>query len=87
MVVFIVYVDDIVITIDDFNEINKLKASLALRFEIKDLGSLRYFFGWLKRILKELQLPLTLPIKLYCVTTRLQLVFLKIQFNVIEPSM
>nr|KYP53276.1 hypothetical protein KK1_024903 [Cajanus cajan] len=45
MIVSIVYVDDIVITRVDFNEINKLKDSLATEFEIKDLESLKYFLG------------------------------------------
>lgn len=43
--VLIVYVDDIVITEDDYREINNLKASLAGEFEIKDLGFLKYFLG------------------------------------------
>ena len=45
MAVLIVYVDDIVITGDDYREINNLKASHAGEFEIKDLGSLKYFLG------------------------------------------
>ena len=45
MVVLIVYVDDIVITGDDYREINNLKASHAGEFEIKDLGSLKYILG------------------------------------------
>ena len=45
MVVLIVYVDDIVTTEDDFKEINNLKGSLVADFEIKNLGSLKYFLG------------------------------------------
>ena len=39
------YVDDIILTGDDFEEMNKLKKNLSTKFEIKDLGSLRYFLG------------------------------------------
>ena len=38
-----VYVDDIVITGDDVEEIKCLKARLGEAFEVKDLGPLRYF--------------------------------------------
>ena len=37
------YVDDIVVTGNDTVEIGKLKTYLAKEFEIKDLGTLRYF--------------------------------------------
>ena len=37
------YVDDIIITGDDINGILVLKTELARRFEMKDLGYLRYF--------------------------------------------
>lgn len=40
-----IYVDDIVITRDDVEEITSLKKKLGRSFEIKDLGRLRYFLG------------------------------------------
>jgi hypothetical protein len=40
-----VYVDDIVITGDDVEEIKSLKEKLGRTFEVKDLGPLRYFLG------------------------------------------
>jgi hypothetical protein len=40
-----VYVDDIVITGDDVEEIKSLKKKLERAFEVKDLGPLRYFLG------------------------------------------
>jgi hypothetical protein len=43
--ILIVYVDDIILTRDDVLEMNQLKTSLSSTFEIKDLGSLRYFLG------------------------------------------
>ena len=41
----IVYVDDIVITGNDMEDICCLKKLLATEFEIKDLGPLKYFLG------------------------------------------
>lgn len=38
----IIYVDDIVVTEDDLEEIGKLRTYFANELEIKDLGSLRY---------------------------------------------
>ena len=43
--ILIVYVDDIILTGDDSEEIERLKRNLALEFEMKDLGKLRYFLG------------------------------------------
>jgi hypothetical protein len=40
-----VYVNDIVITGDDVEEIKKLKERLGRAFEVKGLGALRYFLG------------------------------------------
>ena len=45
VVIFVVYVDDIVVTGNDGDEINKLKEFLRTEFEIKDLGTLKYFLG------------------------------------------
>lgn len=39
------YVDDIVVTSNDGDERNKLKAYMRNEFEIKDLGALEYFLG------------------------------------------
>ncbi|XP_028117998.1 uncharacterized protein LOC114315591 [Camellia sinensis] len=41
----IVYVDDIVLTGDDVEEVARLKEYLVNEFEIKDLSSLKYFLG------------------------------------------
>ena len=45
LTVLIVYVNDIIVTSDDQEEIYRLKSLLAKEFEIKDLGNLWYFLG------------------------------------------
>ena len=45
LTIIIVYVDDIVVTGNNPDEIVKLKKDLAQEFEVKDLGPLRYFLG------------------------------------------
>ncbi|KAL6331701.1 hypothetical protein AAG906_016697 [Vitis piasezkii] len=45
VVILIVYVDNIVLTRDDCNQLEKLKGKLVKEFEIKDLGALKYFLG------------------------------------------
>ncbi|XP_071740739.1 uncharacterized protein [Rutidosis leptorrhynchoides] len=41
----LMYVDDIVVTGSDIEEVNKVKTFLATKFMIKDLGVLKYFLG------------------------------------------
>ena len=43
--ILIVYVDDIILTGDDFEELKRLKKRLVTDFKIKDLGALKYFLG------------------------------------------
>jgi Reverse transcriptase (RNA-dependent DNA polymerase) len=43
--VILIYVDDIVIRGSDQNGIYVLKTHLRAKFDIKDLGNLKYFFG------------------------------------------
>lgn len=43
--ILIVYVDDIILTKDGICELNHLNTFLSSAFEIKDLGSLRYFLS------------------------------------------
>ena len=41
----IVYVDDMIITGDDAEEISRLQQQLCTEFEMKNLGRLKYFLG------------------------------------------
>ena len=43
--VMLIYVDDLIVTGDNLEEINNLKAALKEKFAIKDLGILKYFLG------------------------------------------
>ncbi len=45
IVVIVIYVDDLIITRDNDADIFDLKKLLKQKFEMKDLGELRYFFG------------------------------------------
>lgn len=44
-VLVLLYVDDMIITGNDEQEINRLKDELAIRFEMKNLGELKHFLG------------------------------------------
>ena len=43
MTILIVYVNDIILTGDNTGEVERLKKVLAIEFEVKDLGQMRYF--------------------------------------------
>ena len=45
LVIIVVYVDDVIITGDNEDEIGKVKNLLKAEFDIKDLGKLMYFLG------------------------------------------
>lgn len=42
VVILLVYMDDMIITINDNEEIAKLKSILAIEFDMKDLGNIKY---------------------------------------------
>ncbi|KAJ0514307.1 putative RNA-directed DNA polymerase [Helianthus annuus] len=60
----LVYVDDIVVTGNDENEINLVKTELSQKFMIKDLGKLKYFLG-IEVI--ESELGICLSQRKYCI--------------------
>jgi hypothetical protein len=41
----IIYVDDMIITWDDMEEISRLQEQLTTEFEMKNLGELKYFLA------------------------------------------
>lgn len=43
--ILIIYVDDMIITGDNLEEIEKLEKGLSREFEMKNLGGLKYFLG------------------------------------------
>lgn len=43
--IIIVYVDVIIVTRDDIQEMENIKLTMAKEFEVKDFGALRYFLG------------------------------------------
>ena len=45
IIILIIYVDNIILTIDDETKMINLKNTFSREFEIKDLGALRYFLG------------------------------------------
>ncbi len=45
IVIIVIYVDDVIITGDNDAYISDLKKLLKQKFEMKDLGKLRYFLG------------------------------------------
>ncbi|GJU43528.1 ribonuclease H-like domain-containing protein, partial [Tanacetum coccineum] len=63
-VALLVYVDDIVLTGNNINEINKVKTFLKSKFKIKDLGELKYFLGI--EVLKTKKDGLCLSQRKYC---------------------
>ena len=43
--ILIIYVDDMIVTSNDNDEMTKLKTCLASEFDMKDLGGLKYFWA------------------------------------------
>ena len=45
LAVVLVYVDDLIITGDDEDEIHRIRENLVVRFQMKELGELKHFLG------------------------------------------
>ena len=45
LAIVLVYVDDLIITGDDVEEIRRTKENLSVRFQMKELGELKHFLG------------------------------------------
>ena len=45
LAVVLVYVDDLIITGDDKDEIQQTRSNLSIRFQMKELGELKHFLG------------------------------------------
>lgn len=45
LAIILVYVDDLIITGDDENEIRQIRENLSVRFQMKELGELKHFLG------------------------------------------
>ena len=45
IVIIVIYVDDLIVGGDNLDEIEHVKGLLKLKFDMKDLGDLRYFLG------------------------------------------
>ena len=45
LAIILIYVDDLINTRDDINEIRQTKKNSSVLFQMKELGELNYFFG------------------------------------------
>ena len=45
LAVVLVYVDDLIITRDDEDEIRRIRENLVVRFQMKELGELKHLLG------------------------------------------
>ncbi|WOH04396.1 hypothetical protein DCAR_0623805 [Daucus carota subsp. sativus] len=45
LTIVLVYVDDLIITGDDIDEIERTRSNLSVRFQMKELGELKHFLG------------------------------------------
>ncbi len=78
IVVIVIYVDDLIITVDSDANIFDLKKVLKQKFEMKDLGELRYFLG----------IEVSNPLKAICLEQIIRIWDdeLQIHFNSIGPK-
>lgn len=44
-IILLIYVDDVILVSNKINELESLKIKLNSKFQLKDLGQLKYFLG------------------------------------------